>query len=84
MRDWSKPEFDDPGVSDAVITSYEPAADDESGDGFYVRWHGEISGPNPAERNPYFAQPLADDFPTIEAARAAVEKEYKKRKKNRR
>jgi hypothetical protein len=80
--DWTKPEFDDPGVSTVVITQYKPAQDiDLDGiDSFHVIWHGELSGPDPGERDPYFAAyPVEADFPTLQAARSAVERAFKKK-----
>jgi hypothetical protein len=79
VRDWSKPEFDDPHASTVVITSYLPAQEEDSIDSFHVIWHGELSGPDPSERDPYLALPLGRDFPTLAAAQKAVEREFKRR-----
>lgn len=78
-RDWTKPEFDDPGVSTVVITYYLPAQEEDTIDSFHVIWHGELSGPDPNERDPYLASPLGRDFPTLAAAQKAVEREFKRR-----
>lgn len=78
--DWTKPQFDDPGASTAVITYYKPAQDeDDDGEGYYVIWHGDPSGPDPKERDPFLAIPVQEDLPTLAAARAAVERAFKKK-----
>lgn len=78
---WSDAEFDDPDVSDAVITKYLPAEENDDYE-YFVRWHGELDKPKYNEK-PYFASPDIGDFDSLNAAKAAVAKAYKIRSNKR-
>lgn len=77
--DWTKPAFDDPGMSERVTTFYKPAQDEDEGE-YSVRWYGTLKGPDDTDK-PYLAMPLEDDFDSLAQARAAVEKAFKKKQR---
>lgn len=69
---WSAPEFDDPGVSDAVVMRY--------GDDYLVRWYGTLAGPA-TRGEPYEAvgpRGVISDHDTLLDAQRAVERAVKR------
>lgn len=76
---WSQPAYDDEGNSSAVSVVYLPA-DPAGVDRYAVTWfNGTLEGPDPSERDPFYASPLGKDFPTLAKAKRAVEREYARR-----
>lgn len=77
---WSTPSFDDEKNSTSVTTFYRPGDDDPKGAEYSVRWYGTQEGPEDAtDTEPFLAQPLGRDFPTLAVAKKAVEREFAKR-----